>query len=164
MAAKTRASDLALVELDLDYGKLAKECGVPDYIRVPTVSVRAAFIEGLAKAGDVQKAGDTAYYAMVHAAKALIKISFPGISDDEEQIISEFRARYYDTEKFFDPFAGGKFANHLFDAHAKRRANPAAKTDPGRASDETRYLIDEAQLFIDASHSCYNRLGTTVSV
>ena len=38
-----------LVELDLDYGKLAKESGVPDYIRVPTVSVRAAFIEGLAQ-------------------------------------------------------------------------------------------------------------------
>lgn len=38
-----------LVELDLDYGKLARQCGVPDYIRVPTVSVRAAFIEGLAQ-------------------------------------------------------------------------------------------------------------------
>jgi sulfite reductase (ferredoxin) len=107
-------------------------------------------------AGQVKKAGDLAYYAMVHAAKALVKIGFPNISDDEEQIVSEFRSRYYNTEKFFDPFAGGKFAQYFFDAHAKNK-------EP-RTPDNTRYLIDEAQLFIDASHSCYNRLGTSVTV
>jgi len=37
-----------LVELDLEYGSLASQCGVADYIRVPTVSVREAFIDGLA--------------------------------------------------------------------------------------------------------------------
>jgi len=29
--------------------------------------------------------------------------------------------------------------------------------------DSNRYLIDEAQLFIDAAHSCYNKLGTPVT-
>ena len=38
-----------LVELDIEYAKLARESGVPDYIRVPTVSTRGAFIEGLAR-------------------------------------------------------------------------------------------------------------------
>lgn len=38
-----------LVELDLDYGKLARAHGVPDYIRVATVSVQGGFIEGLAQ-------------------------------------------------------------------------------------------------------------------
>jgi ferrochelatase len=37
-----------LVELDLEYGKLGREAGSPDYIRLPTVGVRASFIEGLA--------------------------------------------------------------------------------------------------------------------
>jgi ferrochelatase len=37
-----------LVELDIEYGKLAREAGAADYIRVPTVSVQPAFIEGLA--------------------------------------------------------------------------------------------------------------------
>ncbi|MGD0191911.1 MAG: ferrochelatase [Rhizomicrobium sp.] len=37
-----------LVELDIEYRKLARERGVVDYIRVPTVSVQPAFIEGLA--------------------------------------------------------------------------------------------------------------------
>jgi protoporphyrin/coproporphyrin ferrochelatase len=38
-----------LVELDIEYAKLAKDAGVPDYIRVPTVSTRPEFIDGLAR-------------------------------------------------------------------------------------------------------------------
>jgi len=38
-----------LVELDIEYAKLAKDNGVPDYIRVPTVSTRGEFIDGLAR-------------------------------------------------------------------------------------------------------------------
>ena len=38
-----------LVELDIEYGKLAKASGVPDYIRVPTVQAHPAFIDGLAR-------------------------------------------------------------------------------------------------------------------
>lgn len=37
-----------LVELDLDYAKLAEESGVPHYLRAATVGVRGAFIDGLA--------------------------------------------------------------------------------------------------------------------
>jgi ferrochelatase len=38
-----------LVELDIEYAKLARESGVPDYIRVPTVSTHSEFIESLAR-------------------------------------------------------------------------------------------------------------------
>jgi protoporphyrin/coproporphyrin ferrochelatase len=38
-----------LVELDIEYALLAKNCGVKDYIRVPAVGIRADFIAGLAK-------------------------------------------------------------------------------------------------------------------
>jgi ferrochelatase len=37
-----------LVELDMEYGELARHSGVPSYIRVPTVSTAPAFIAGLA--------------------------------------------------------------------------------------------------------------------
>ena len=37
-----------LVELDIEYGELAKKAGVPRYERVPTVSAHPAFIEALA--------------------------------------------------------------------------------------------------------------------
>jgi ferrochelatase len=37
-----------LVELDIEYGKLARESGVADYIRVPAVGAHEAFVSGLA--------------------------------------------------------------------------------------------------------------------
>ena len=107
------------------------------------------------ESGQDEQAGEKAYQAMLHAAKALVEVEYSDISNDPDQIVSEFRARYFDTQKFFDPFAGGKFANYLFDAHRK-----AAQT---YTSESSRYLMDEAQLFIDAAHSCYNRLGTLVT-
>jgi sulfite reductase (ferredoxin) len=106
--------------------------------------------------GDVAPAGKTAYLAMLHAAKALVKLANPRVSDDPDEIVGEFRTRFYDTQKFWDPFAGGKFANYLFDAHRKR-----SESHP---PDYSRYLIDEAQLFLDAAHSFYAKLGTTVTV
>ncbi len=36
-----------LVELDIEYKELAEECGVKNYVRVPTVSIHPAFIQGL---------------------------------------------------------------------------------------------------------------------
>lgn len=38
-----------LVELDIEYGHLAKASGVPNYVRVPAVGTQAKFIGGLAK-------------------------------------------------------------------------------------------------------------------
>jgi ferrochelatase len=37
-----------LVELDIEYRRLAEQVGVPMYVRVPTVGTSQAFIEGLA--------------------------------------------------------------------------------------------------------------------
>jgi sulfite reductase (ferredoxin) len=108
------------------------------------------------ESGQVETAGKTAYQSMVHAAKALVKINHQNISDDPGEIIGEFRTRLYDTQKFWDPYAGGKFANYLFDAQQK--------ADQPHTADSSRYLIDEAQLFIDAAHSCYNKMGTAVGV
>ncbi len=93
---------------------------------------------------------------MVRAARALVKIENANISDDAGSVIGEIRTRYYDTQKFFDPFAGGKFAHYLFAAHE----NSGEPYTP----DSARYLIDEAHLFIEAAHSCYNRLGMPASV
>lgn len=38
-----------LVELDIEYRKLAEESGVPSYVRVPTVDAGAVFVAGLAR-------------------------------------------------------------------------------------------------------------------
>jgi sulfite reductase (ferredoxin) len=102
--------------------------------------------------GDSQSAGRTAYESMLHAAKALVKTEFWDVRDDPDEIVAQFRTRFYDSERFFDPFAGGKFAQYLFMAHQKV-ARPYT-------SETAHHLVEEAHLFIEACHSCYNRMGT----
>lgn len=104
---------------------------------------------------EAEQAGKTAYQSMLRAAKALVKTEFPRVSDDPEQIVSEFRKHFYDTQKFFDPYAGGKFAQYLFAAHEKAGAPYTA--------DSARFLIEEARLFIEASHNYSNRAESSVA-
>ena len=106
--------------------------------------------------GEAGQAGAAAYHSMLTAAKALVQVENQNVGNDPDQIVSEFRQRYYDTKVFFDPFAGGKFAGYLFSAHEK--------SDQAYTDESSRYLIDEAQLFIDAAHSCNNRMGKLVAV
>jgi sulfite reductase (ferredoxin) len=106
--------------------------------------------------GEASQAGATAYHSMLTAAKALVQVENQNIGNAPDEIVSEFRQRYYDTKLFFDPFAGGKFAGYLFSAYEKAAQAYTEET--------SRYLIDEAQLFIDAAHSCNNRLGKLVPV
>ena len=102
--------------------------------------------------GDASQAGNTAYRSMLRAARGLVKNNDPDISENADEIVFAFRSQFYDTQLFFDPFAGGKFANYLFDAHRK--------ADEAHTLESSRYLIDEAQLFLDAAYSCNNRLTT----
>lgn len=48
-----------LVELDMEYAELAAHAGVPDYIRVPTVSTHPRFVAGLADLVRGEKSGCT---------------------------------------------------------------------------------------------------------
>lgn len=105
--------------------------------------------------GEVEQSGRTAYQSMLRAARAVVKTELPGVDDDPEQIIGEFRTRFYDTKKFFDPYAGGKFAQYLFAAHEKAGSPHTA--------DSARYLMDEAHLFIEASHNYSNRADALVA-
>ena len=106
--------------------------------------------------GEVEQAAESAYQAMLSAARALVKTENPHVAEDPGLIVSEFRSRFFATQLFFDPFAGGKFAQYLFDAHQQ--------SENIRSAESTRYLMDEAQLFIDAAHSCSQRLGSLVAV
>lgn len=106
--------------------------------------------------GQADKAGKLAYQAMLRAARGLVKLEDPNVSQDPDQVVGEFRIRFYDTQRFFDPFAGGKFAHYLFAAQQKSGQTHTA--------DSARYLIDEAHLFVEAAHSCYQRMGKLVAV
>ena len=96
-------------------------------------------------------ADEKAYAAMLQAAKGLVKTQFLDIPDDPGEIVREFRTRFYDTELFFDKYAGGKFAQYLF----RRQEEGPSAGDRGA----TRQSIEEANLFVEAARSCQMRLA-----
>jgi sulfite reductase (ferredoxin) len=99
--------------------------------------------------GAATDAADKAYRAMLQAAKAVIRIQDIDVPDDPEIIVGELKSRFVDTELFHDKYAGAKFANYLFAAHAEPLVAPS--------EEDAHRRIEEAQLFIEAAHSFYNR-------
>jgi sulfite reductase (ferredoxin) len=101
--------------------------------------------------GNVPAANNRAFSAMVLAARALTRQKNQNLNEDADEIVGEFRKHFFDTQLFFDPFVGGKFAHFFFRAH-QERANAPTK-------ESAHQLIEEAQLFVDAAHQCYVREG-----
>ncbi|HLU09997.1 MAG TPA: nitrite/sulfite reductase [Oceanobacillus sp.] len=104
--------------------------------------------------GNYAKADESAYQAMLLAARALVRTSFLDVGDDPNNIVAEFQTRFVDTKLFFDPFAGGKFAQYFINRHENPPANPDA--------DSARRLLEEAQLFIEACYSCDARVNGSI--
>ena len=99
-----------------------------------------------------QNAAKAAYASMLRAAQGLVKSQNPAISENENQIINEFTNRFYDTQLFWDKYAGGKFAEYFF------KAREFVGQEEAPDADRTLQLLQEAQLFIDAAHDCHNKV------
>ncbi|MGH9631809.1 MAG: nitrite/sulfite reductase [Bryobacteraceae bacterium] len=135
---------------DMGVGECAGEVVSPIDFQL-TACEREAFEAQLhLEKGEVQKAAAVAYDSMLHAALALLQFRNAGLPNDAESVVSRFRTLFYDTQLFFDPFTGGKFAHYFFDAHERAGMEYSSET--------AHYLIEEAQLFIEGCHSCYARL------
>ena len=113
-------------------------------------------------AGNPRDSAKTAFHAMLDAAAALVgsqngetdlAVGQPDDSDRPDKIVREFRARFYDTGLFSDPYAGGKFGNYLFRIHREELNGNGHFT-----ADAAHHRIEEAQLFIEAVYACHGRL------
>jgi sulfite reductase (ferredoxin) len=101
--------------------------------------------------GDYDTAEELAYKAMLSAARALVRTEYIDVTEDPDDIVQEFRTRFFDSERFFDRFARGKFGQYLLERHAE----PVAAVDQRLAARR----IEEAQLFIEATHACETRIS-----
>ncbi|MCD6024214.1 MAG: nitrite and sulphite reductase 4Fe-4S region [Fibrobacteria bacterium] len=97
----------------------------------------------------VAAAGTMAYRAMVLAAQGLLKEKHPYISEEPELVMETFTKDFHDTGIFHDPFAGPKFYQYYQQAHAHKGA--------GLDKEKVQHFLHEAQLFVEAAHSCYAR-------
>ncbi len=103
--------------------------------------------------GDYEKSYRTAYSAMLHAAKALVKTQYLDIPEDARTIVAEFRKRFYDTKLFWDTYAQDKFARYLLRAHETEVTE--------YTQDLARKTSEEAGLFIEATYRCFDAMSTT---
>jgi sulfite reductase (ferredoxin) len=91
------------------------------------------------------------FTAMVTAAKALVRHLEVQVKDDADDVVANFKTHLHDTTLFHDPFAKGKFAAYLLKMHGEQSYKDA--------NDEIAHrTLDEAQLFLEAAHACYERL------
>ncbi len=138
---------------DIGIGECAGEV-VSRYQFEIVAAERLVFEAGLhLDRGAVQQAGETAFAAFLQAARGLVQMQYDDIGSAPDEIVAEFKERFFDTKMFFDPFVGPKFANYLFAAHAAKGETFTADT--------AHHRIAEAQLFIEAVHNCYNKIRTT---
>jgi sulfite reductase (ferredoxin) len=136
---------------DMGIGECAGEVVAPAEFQL-TAAEREVFEAQLQLEADNEvEAARIAYAAMHRASLALLKHRLGFTAEDPDRVASGFREHFYDTQLFFDPFAGGKFAQYYLRAHERRIET--------RTADSTRRLIEEAQLFIEAAHSCYSRMA-----
>ena len=102
------------------------------------------------EAKDFVKADERAYGSMLQAARALVKEQWYDVPADPDVVVKEFRTRLYDTRLFWDRFAGGRSGQYLFIRHEHPPAQPT--------HERAHKLIEEAQLFIEAAHTCGDKL------
>jgi sulfite reductase (ferredoxin) len=102
-------------------------------------------------AGQAATAATGAFTAMVTAAKALVRHLDVQVKDDPDDVVANFKTHLHDTELFHDPFAKGKFASYLLQMHEEKPYQEADQEIAHRT-------LDEAQLFLEAAHACYERL------
>ena len=95
---------------------------------------------------ELQAAWQGSLNAMLRAARTLVKEQFYDVPEEADDVIAEFRARFYDTE-LFSP----KFANYLFSAHQA----PASEFE----QTQVHRFIEEAQLFIEGAYTCYDKIA-----
>jgi sulfite reductase (ferredoxin) len=136
---------------DLGVGECAGE--VVSLFSMEIIKAEAEAFEALVALdeGDYARADLLAYEAMLKAARALVRTQVSTVGDDPERIVAEFKTRFYDTQLFFDKYASNKFAQYFFQRHE----NPPPSPD----QDSAQYLIDEANLFIEACHACDARIA-----
>jgi sulfite reductase (ferredoxin) len=138
---------------DMAEGECAGE--VVPYIEVELAGAERELFESqiLLDERKFDDAASRAFDAMVRAARALTREKNANIGTDADEIVAEFRKHFYDTQLFFDPFAGGKFAQYFFRAHDERGRGKGATLEIAHQ------LIEESSLFVDAAHECYTRLS-----
>jgi len=140
---------------DMGVGECAGEVVSPLDFGLAAAERQAFEAQVTHESGEFKRAGEQALGAMLIAARELVATQFAGVPEDRAQVLKEFKERFVETKLFWDPFAGSKFAQYLFHA---------AENPPPASGDAAHRRVEEAQLFIEASHACAMKMAQAPGV
>ena len=134
---------------DLGVGECAGEVVSLFGIEVVKAEAQAFDAQIALDEGDPEGAEELAYAAMLSAARALVRTEYIDVTQKPDDVVAEWKKRFFDSERFFDRFAKGTFGRYLLDRHASPPERVTAEIAAQR--------VEEAQLFIEAAHACEAR-------
>jgi sulfite reductase (ferredoxin) len=141
---------------DLGVGECAGEVVSLFGIEVVKAESQAFDAQVALEEGDVEEAEDLAWRGMLSAARALVRTEYIDVTESPDDIVKEFQTRFFDSERFFDRYARGKFGQYLLDRHAQ--------PPPAVDRDIAAQRVEEALLFIEAAHACEARISAAAAV
>jgi sulfite reductase (ferredoxin) len=106
--------------------------------------------------GKFKEADEKAYSAMIRAAHTLVQLQWLDVPMEESRIVSEFRTRFVDTQIFWDKYHADQFSRYLF-----QRAENGP--DTRYTADTAHKIVEEANLFIDASHKAHAKFQASLT-
>jgi len=142
---------------DLGVGECAGEVVSLFGIEVVKAETQAFDAQVTLDEGDPETAEEMAYAAMLSAARALVRTEHIDVTEQPDDIVAEWKKRFFDNERFFDRFAKGTFGRYLLDRHGQNAPSPVS-------AEAAAQRIEEAQLFIEAAHACEARETAARSV
>lgn len=137
---------------DIGIGECAGE--VVSLFSMEIAKAESAHLDALIAldAGDYEEADERAYQSMLLAARALLRAQSVELRNDADSVVDVFRVRFFSEANIFDTNAKSKFGHYLLSRHN----NPPERLD----ADIAKRLVEEAQLFIEATHTVDSALNT----
>lgn len=97
---------------DMGTGECAGEIVSPGEFEMAAAEAQVIEAQIQLEESNDERADALAYTAMLLAARGPVKRELMEVSEDPDDVVREFRARFYDTQLFYDKYAGGKFAQY----------------------------------------------------
>jgi sulfite reductase (ferredoxin) len=141
---------------DLGMGECAGEIVSPAQFGFSQAEAEAFEAQLLLDDGKYKEADDKAYAVMLRAAHTLVQLQWMDVPFDADVIVKEFRMRFVDTKLFWDTYHGDQFSRYLFQRHENG-------ADLRFTSDTAHKIVEEANLFIDASHKAHAKYQASLN-
>ena len=131
---------------DLGKGECAGEVVSATVMEIASAEREVFEAQVALEEGQVDRATQGAYRAIVRSARALVREQYYDVPDSADAVVGEFRTRFFESELF-----SLQFANYFFTAHQEGTAGLDATAAHRR--------IEEAQLFIEGAYTCYDKIA-----